>query len=118
MTAWNELGLDQHAFFRLTPRLFVALLDDRREAELDERTQAEYRAAVVACTVANYSVGAPEKPRTPDSFPFLMLQPPPVRERKETPKQRARREQRLAECDQRWREAELKRLHLFEQVNG
>jgi hypothetical protein len=63
-TAQIELGLSAAEFWQLTPRQFAALLARKRE-------QLEYHEllmGVLAATIANYSFGAPKKPRIPADF--------------------------------------------------
>lgn len=63
-TAQVELGMSAEEFWQLTPRQFAALLARKRE----QREYHELLMGVLASTVANYSFGAPKKPRVPTDF--------------------------------------------------
>jgi hypothetical protein len=72
--AWTRLGLRWEQFQHLTPRQFYWLLDDHDEWEIEQQRQAQWNTGVVAAVVANYSMGAPETPRLPGSFPLSLIQ--------------------------------------------
>lgn len=59
-----HLQLSDEEFGALTPRQFHLLLARHREKAEHEH----YLAAVIASTVANFSLGAPKKPLRPSDF--------------------------------------------------
>ena len=67
-----HLRMSDEEFFRLTPRQLHILTKRHRE-----RTEhQEYLSAIVASTVANFSLGAPKKPLKPSDFmPSVKAEP-------------------------------------------
>ena len=59
-----HLRLSDEEFGALTPRQFHLLLARHRE----KTDQEHYLAALIASTVANFSLGAPKKPLRPSDF--------------------------------------------------
>ncbi len=59
-----HLRLSDSEFFRLTPRQFHLLLARHQE----QTEHQEYLSAIIASTVANFSLGAPKKPLKPSDF--------------------------------------------------
>lgn len=69
------LGLSDREFYDLIPRQYGLLL----ERHLDRQKHAEWLTGVIASTIANFSMGAPEEPLQPKHFALPLLQ---VREKR------------------------------------
>ena len=72
------LGLPPEDFWAATPRQYFLLLERHRERERKD----EYLCGVMAATIANWSMHAPEEPKRPKDFPLPLLQDTPIRARR------------------------------------
>lgn len=74
------MGLSESEFFALTPRKYWLLLEQHRAKQRDQ----QWLAGLLAATIANWSMGRPERPLQPKDFPLPLLQTRTPRKRQTT----------------------------------
>lgn len=79
------MGLTEEQFFRLTPRKYWLLLVQHREKQRD----MQWLTGLLAATMWNSGMRAPEKPVQPSDLPLPLLQRRAKRRRKISERKRA-----------------------------